>query len=323
MQLSVIIPTRNRSSLLSVALESLMTQDLASDQFEIIVIDNGSTDDTAARCKAFSQRTTSFTYRYEQAPGLHIARHLGMRLAKGDVLVYADDDIQARSSWLVSIRASFQNQRVGLVGGKIEPDYESEPPAWVLSMWRRTRHGTMLPQYSVLDFGDAVIEVESDFVWGCNFSIRKPLVERAGGFHPDSFPEDHIVYRGDGEIGLARKVQSMGYICLYNPDAAVRHRVSDQRMTLDYVRKRGFSQGISDSYTLTRHKRLPLNTVEQHGLMMKHHLQQRLRQILYQPGIGFKRYCQGYRAGFRFHQRSLVAVPDLLDWVLKESYLDS
>ena len=124
-------------------------------KFEIIVIDNGSTDDTAARCNAFSQRTQHFNYRYEQAPGLHIARHLGMRLAKGDVLVYTDDDIQARSSWLASIRASFQDHRVGLVGGKIEPDYESEPPPWVLSMWRRTRYGTMLPQYSVLDFGDA------------------------------------------------------------------------------------------------------------------------------------------------------------------------
>ena len=130
-KLSVIIPTRNRSSYLNGTLESICKQSLSQDEFEVIVIDNGSTDDTKEVTNSFTPRIKNLAYYYDDTPGLHVGRHRGLKLAKADILVYADDDIIAFTSWLQAIEEAFHDSSVALVGGKILPKYEANPPFWV------------------------------------------------------------------------------------------------------------------------------------------------------------------------------------------------
>ena len=95
MFLSVIIPTRNRADDLRDVLQSLLNQTLGSDRFEVLVVDNGSTDDTCSVAGEFTCSCGNFHYFFEKTPGLHAGRHRGLMEAAGDVLVFVDDDIVA------------------------------------------------------------------------------------------------------------------------------------------------------------------------------------------------------------------------------------
>jgi glycosyltransferase involved in cell wall biosynthesis len=86
MFISVIIPTRNRAKYLSGTLESLTKQTYPVSLFEAIVVDNGSNDNTKEVCEIFSKQFQSLRYFYDDNPGLHVGRHLGMKLAKSDTL---------------------------------------------------------------------------------------------------------------------------------------------------------------------------------------------------------------------------------------------
>ena len=134
-KLSVIIPTMNRANVLERALQSIVKQSLSNQAYEVIVVDNGSTDDTKAIVNNFDEHIENLVYIYDENPGLHVGRHRGLLAAKADILVYADDDIEALPTWLEGILESFENQSVVLVGGKNIPNFESTPPDWILEMW--------------------------------------------------------------------------------------------------------------------------------------------------------------------------------------------
>jgi len=255
MKLSVIIPTRNRANLLHTTLKSISLQTFPSNEFETIVIDNGSTDDTKQVVENCNKDIKNIRYFYDPTPGLHVGRHKGLKEARTELLVYADDDIEAFPDWLEAINESFQDNEVVLVGGKDLPKWETEPPYWIYEMWMDINDfGHSLGYLSILDFGNKIIEIDPGYVWGCNFSIRKRTLLEAKGFHPDGFPQDMIKYRGDGETSISNYIRKNKYKTIYNPKASVYHFVPKNRMTIDYFCKRAFNQGISDSFSDIRDK---------------------------------------------------------------------
>jgi len=316
MRITVIIPTRNRSALLARTLESLCYQSYPIEQFEIRVIDNDSTDQTAAICQQFSNKLPNLIYHHNPVLGLHAGRHVGLKAAKGDITVFTDDDVRAYPSWIEGIAMSFADPDVVLIGGKCLPDYESPPPSWLDTLWVDSRWGQWLGYYTLLDFGDEIREISPLFVWGCNFAIRKKVVFELGGFHPDGMPKDLIRYRGDGETSLSRNVLSRGYKTLYNPAASVYHFVSAERMTKDYVKWRSYIQGISDSYTHIRQSQ-GIKLQDEVIALIKHiikrvrHLNRPLRKMI----------SDSYLKGYRYHRHESKKDPQLLAWVLKNNYM--
>ena len=303
--LSVIIPTRNRAALLYNTLESLTSQIYPAEHVEVIVVDNGSTDSTAEVCKHFERRIINFKRIYDPRPGLHNGRHTGLKVASGDILVYGDDDIEATPTWLEGVAESFTDPSVALVGGKILPKFEVPPPEWVDRLSVRTDSGWSLGWYSLLDFGDTVHEIPHEYVWGCNFSIRKNILEKIGGFHPDSVPQDLIKYRGDGESAVSYSVRDLGFRAVYNPKATVYHVVSSDRLTTDYIYQRAFNQGVSNSYSSIRkdgvlsdqrHYATPIDTIKD-------------------------TVDRGLVDGFNYHQQMVRADSKLQEWVIRENYL--
>ncbi len=135
--ISVIIPTRNRVDLLTSAIQSLLTQTLDRDHFETLVIDNGSTDHTAEVVRGFSNQLPNLRYIHAPEPGLHVGRHRGMHEARGDVLVFADDDIEATPTWLESYHQIFCDAQVAMAGGNNFPLFIQPPPGWLKKLWEQ------------------------------------------------------------------------------------------------------------------------------------------------------------------------------------------
>lgn len=312
MKLSIIIPSRNRAKVLEKALESIVSQTLSRFFFEVIVIDNGSTDDTKIVVDSFVGKIENLVYIYDENPGLHIGRHRGLLAAKSDILVYGDDDIETLPTWLEGILESFEDESVALVGGKNMPNFESTPPSWILEMWERGGNQKVLGYLSILDFGDEIQAINPNYVFGCNFSIRKDVLLEAGGFHPDGMPQEIIKYRGDGENYVSKFVMDNGYKTIYNPKASVYHFVSNDRMTKKYFAQRSFNQGISDSYTDIRNG--------QRRNFFKIKLKFFIKKYLLGKDIEID---EQFIIGYEYHKNEAKKNGQLMEWIKRESYINN
>ena len=247
-QISVIVSTHNRCEYLRNTIISLQEQNFPKDKYEIMVVDNNSTDKTPEVIEGCNRNDKKeVVYVKEPNIGLHNARHAGAKAAKGEILAYVDDDVICDSNWLSELIKPYTDPEAGCVGGKILPKWEAEPPEWI----------KLYPSYlSLLDLGDEVKELKIPGIWGCNFSIRKSLLFEVGGFNPDAFGDKKLIwYRGDGEAGLLKKVLSIEKKVIYTPHAIVWHVIPENRLTLDYFKKRSFIEGISSSFLAYRTKR--------------------------------------------------------------------
>jgi len=316
--LSVIIPTRNNAGLLDRTLTSLEYQQYPGEQFEIIVIDNGSSDNTPAICKSWASRLRNFNCVSEPEPGLHRGRNLGMKLAKADILVYTDDDIQAEPSWLQSIAETFKDPEVGLVTGNNYPDYESTPPAWLIDMKQQLPFGWAIPPLSIMDFGTEQRIIDSKYVWGCNYSIRKDLLQEIGGFHPDGMPNELLHLRGDGESYVSAEVDRRHRSAMFIPGASINHFVPASRMTENYLRNRGYRQGVSKSYAVIRKcGGLTLNSVARLFI-----------SVIKSTIVGFasrnkgkNALLSGYARGILWHKWHCRRNAEIITWILKKDYM--
>jgi glycosyltransferase involved in cell wall biosynthesis len=336
--LSVIVPTRNRANMLKRALESITKQNLSQECFETIVVDNGSTDETREVVDSFVEKIPNLRYLYEETPGLHVGRHKGLKEAKADILVYADDDIEAFPTWLEGIAKAFEDKDVALVGGKNLPKFESDPPAWIKQMWETNRKGyKKVGALSILDLGNNVEKISPLLVYGCNYSIRKSVLIEAGGFHPDGMPQELIRYRGDGETHVSMYIQNKGYKAIYTPKASIYHIVPSKRMTEDYFCTRAFNQGISDSFSQIRARYLQ---TFQH----EHNVRQMItsvKKIMRWPAVKLltmikqfhindsscdkeiqEKIKAAYQAGWLYHQELFKNDASIAEHVLQRNYIE-
>jgi glycosyltransferase involved in cell wall biosynthesis len=325
---SVIVPTRDRADVLDACLASIAAQSLPREDFEVVVIDNGSTDHTAAVVARHASRL-ALQSRSEPEPGLHVGRHAGLRLARSDILVFADDDIVAEPTWLAAVVDAFADPAVALVGGNDRPLFERDPPAWLRAWWERPmRHGRALPHLSILDFGAGRFPIDPGYVWGCNYAIRRDALLAAGGFHPDGVPTDRLRWRGDGETHVSDWVRRSGRRTLFDGGASVGHRVPAARMTPEYFERRGYAQGISDSYTdLRRRAGAQARWVDRARRRARGTLARMLAAMRGPRGAAGRELRdvmhatqRAYLKGYDFHQREVRGDPALLDWVLREDY---
>lgn len=174
----------------------------------------------------------------------------------------------------------------------------------------------MLWNFSLVEFRENARFIPPHLVFGCNFIVRREVLELANGFHPDSFPRNMIVYRGDGESHVSNVVQQnqLRAICL--PDLSVRHRVSDHRLTVSYWVRRSFDQGISDSFASIRKQRQCIEARRRWWREIR-----LLLRLTRRRSNSFRRLSDIAReAGFLTHQRVMNRWPELLEWVMRPHY---
>jgi glycosyltransferase involved in cell wall biosynthesis len=323
--ISLIIPTRNRADLLDATLASIGNQTIGIKKFEIIVANNCSTDSTQEVIKKYKIKYPNLTSVEVSEPGLHNGRHAGMKIANGEILVFIDDDIEARPKWLECISNCFEEKEVALVGGNNYPMYLSCPPKWMLELWnkRSLNNYKAIFELSVIEFLNKPKRISPYLVWGCNFSIRKSVLIDAGGFHPDAMPKDKIHLRGDGETHVARYIHESGLHCRFHEDASIHHKITEERMQSKYFYSRAFNQGISDSYTSLREaNRMLLKNDRISTNMLIKKIAIKLFSITESRELRSVRsqYRKGYMLGYKFHQKNYQNDPLLRNWVHRPNY---
>jgi glycosyltransferase involved in cell wall biosynthesis len=323
MDLSIIIPTLNRAHLLEKTLLSISRNKVDFKLFEVLVIDNGSTDNTKLIVENFSQDFPyiNLFYHFEPEPGLLAGRHRGLFESKCEFLTYLDDDVELNNQFINKAISNFnQYPEYGLFTGPCFPLYDSYPPSWIFDFWQNCSDGKYLSYLSLLDFGEKVKEIDPLFVWGLNFSIRKKIVYDLGGFHPDNMPFDLQFYQGSGETAITYSAKKEGIKAMYDPLLLLHHFVPNERMTLNYFDRRAYYQGISESFFINR-----TNFSKSFGLfqyftkvisMFKNLLLNRRYYYLY------KRFENKKIESEQRHSRKFKTEEKYRMWVLKKDYFD-
>jgi glycosyltransferase involved in cell wall biosynthesis len=224
--LSIVLCTYNRSRLLDCALRALEQQTLDPARLEIIVIDNNSTDDTAAVTRRHLDRYPHIQYVFEAVQGLPFARNAGVAAARAPIVAFTDDDVEVAPEWAAAILKVFENPDVGYIGGKVLPVWAGAPrPAWV----PETHYGPLALQ----DRGNRPFSVGAHDARACligaNFAVRRCVFEAVGGFSP-AFP-----WGEDREFQL--RAWDRGVRGRYVPDVVAICRVPVDRLTKQYQRR--------------------------------------------------------------------------------------
>jgi glucosyl-dolichyl phosphate glucuronosyltransferase len=341
--ISIIIPTCNRCKSLKITLESILNQDFVRD-FEVIVVDNGSIDETKNICAEFSPTIKNFIYHYDEVPGLLTGRHKGAMISSGEILSFIDDDVELSTGWLNGIDDCFrESPDVHFVTGPNLPKYESYPPPWLNYFWNTTPYGgKMCTWLSLLDLGHEKIEVDPTYVFGLNFSIRKQTLFELKGFHPDCIPSHLQQFQGDGETGLSIKGRRLGYKAIYTPKALLYHCVPSSRLSAEYFEKRAYYAGVCNSYTALRdkdftrivpavsiiQKRKKVRIVKDWLVSIKGKLNQYfgkapIGDALPESIIELKRILYDReKQGYEFHQKAFHSDEQIRQWVLRDNYFD-
>jgi glycosyltransferase involved in cell wall biosynthesis len=211
---SVIVPVWNRELQIKLCLTALMHQDYPSDLYEIIVVDNGSTDGTLAAIRSFPR------VRLLQAsdPGSYSARNIGIAAATGEYLAFTDSDCLPATDWLSAAAVAIkQHPEVAIYGGAIEL-FASERDLRVCHIYETLFH---MRQETAVRTGRCIT---------ANWVSPSAVIRRVGGFN--------AAMKSSGDNELARRIHALKLPLLYVPTMVVRHPVRGRVAALIQKRRR-------------------------------------------------------------------------------------
>jgi len=229
--ISVIICSYNRANYIVQALKSLSVQSLPTSTFEVIVVDNNSTDDTASVCSEYMKENTGLNIFYltETQQGSSFARNTGAKHAHGELLVFMDDDAVAKEDFLERILAFFdEHPEAGGLGGRITPLYIPHEPKWmshfVSSLVGNFNYSNVLTTFS-----------EDKYPLESNMAVRKLDFDEIGGFN-ENLPGVKGTLRigGEGKDFFFR-LKKLGKPIFYDPSVQVQHVVETSKLTRAYM----------------------------------------------------------------------------------------
>lgn len=241
--LSVIVCTYNRAGYLYNVLHSVAAGGYAD--YEIVLVDNNSTDQTKGECDRFcaDHPEVDFRYYFEPQQGLSYARNRGISEAKGDVIVYVDDDALVNSEYLATYADFFEKHPDAVAaGGPILPQYDGcEEPEWMSHYTRQLVTGKLWLGQQEREFP------KGSFPGGGNAAYRRRVFEEVGLFNTD------LGRKGDSLIGaeekdLFDKMTSKGMKFYYLPTAVLYHLIPPRKLTDDYFKRLTYGIGKSERY---------------------------------------------------------------------------
>lgn len=231
MDISVIISTYNRCDLLGRAISSILAQEPDTPPFELIIVDNNSSDGTKQVVESFAATDPRVRYVFEERQGLSYGRNAGLAASEGQFIIYTDDDVVVTPNWVRKFHeASLRYSDADFLGGKVLPIWEVEPEPWL---------DALAPPLALQDMGNQPVKVTLEHqrcLIGACLGIRRTTFDKAGLFDPktqrvgDSIgsTEDY-----DWELSVWKK----GGYGLYVPDVVCAAEISANRMVKSYHRR--------------------------------------------------------------------------------------
>jgi glycosyltransferase involved in cell wall biosynthesis len=234
MKITVAICTWNRSSLLKQTLKTMCGLACLSDiDWELLVVNNCCNDDTD---EVVDTLTANLPLRliHEAIPGLSNARNKAIEKAKGDYIVWTDDDVLVEKNWLVAyVNAFLKYPETAIFGGPIEPCFEGTPPDWLINNW-----SCFSSAYAKRDFGDKSIalSVEGNIIpYGANFAVRMSE-QRRFKYDPELGLRKTEIILGE-EFQVIKSILEHGFSGRWIPEAKVKHWIPQSRQSLDYLKR--------------------------------------------------------------------------------------
>lgn len=237
--ISLVVCTYNRSGSLLKTLESIAQSTVPPDFFwELLIVDNNSTDNTRSLVEAFGKSVAlNVRYLFEPKQGLSHARNCAIANAKGDLIVFTDDDVLVDPHWFEEVVKPFAEPECTAVGGKIIAVWNSKRPKWF------SEHGPYALDKAIISFDMG--NQDSDLQrapFGANMAFRKEAFEKFGGFRTDLGRQGNDVMVGE-DTELTRRMLKGGARFRYASRAIVYHPVEPQRATKKYFQTYYKSQG--------------------------------------------------------------------------------
>ena len=241
-KLSIIICTYNRDKYLYNCLKNIAENDFPFENYEIVLINNNSTDNTENECRKFQKDfpQTDFRYFVEKNQGLSFARNRGIDEAKGNVLVFLDDDAFVEKDYLKNLSENLKKHPDwSAFGGKITPKFESgETPKW-LSKWTYS-------WVSAIDLGKKTQEFLGEkYPIGANMGIKADILAKIGKFNTELGRSKNNLMGGE-EKDIFNRIKNFGGKIYYFPDIEVLHVIPESRTTTDYIKRMGLGVGMSE-----------------------------------------------------------------------------
>ena len=256
-KISLIIPSFNRRKQLMIALKTLVDQDYDPSEYEIIIVDNNSSDDTISYLNEYINQNKGIinaSYAIEKRQGLVYTRHTGAFHAKGNILIFGDDDAIFEPNFISEVVSVYNEwPQVGAVGTKILIQWDEKPDSWVHQF-----ESTM----GKLDYGSDVIIKKGLYINGGSFSIRKEILKSLLGFN---IGQKGQYLLGDCETGLCRKLANADIPIGWTPKTTVWHyQLKHINGTIKDIKRRYYNNGIARSY----HDKYVINSFPLSSLVM-------------------------------------------------------
>lgn len=234
MQLTVAMATYNRSHLLRESLDHLTRLRVPAGTWDLIVVDNASTDDTKTVASSFESRLP-LQYRYESRSGLCHARNHALSHCRGDVIAFIDDDVLVDPDWLRTLEAAVARwPEAAAWGGPIEPWFPTEPDQILLKAFPRLANGFAGLEADL----PAGLLPPPAHIYGASMAFRISALDGLR-FDPRLGPskdKTHVGITGE-DVDFIDRLRARGGHVYWVPEMRVKHYVDPHRMTLPYLRR--------------------------------------------------------------------------------------
>jgi len=251
-QVSVVVTTYNRADYLPRCLEAVAAQNIAPEVFDVIVVDNNSKDQTKEVVQDFIHTHPRLNVHYylETTQGTSFARNCGIQNARGEYILFTEDDAAPYSNWIRILMEQFKDPSLMCAGGSIILDYLGQKkPLYLEGDLQGLLGGFQLP-YSVPTY----VTTWTEYPWGGNMAFRKSIFSDVGLFNTEMGPSGKKRMTAE-ETEFIDRINKAGGKILYIPEARVRHFVPPERLQKSHLYRVGLGLASSHVY-LTQDKRI-------------------------------------------------------------------
>lgn len=228
---TIVVCTYNRADSLRETLCALRSLEAPPGlRWQVIVVDNNSTDHTAQTVRELSRHWPQLEYVFEPAQGLSHARNRGIAVARGEFILFTDDDVLPQRDWLERTLDGLHRLQADACGGYIAPIWERRPPAWLTERF----HGFLAVRMDRED--DGLLRSGDPTPFGANMAFRKSVFDQVGLFDTSRGRIGKVLASGeDGE--MFERLRAAGLRLAFLGSARVQHKVEAFRCTKAYLRR--------------------------------------------------------------------------------------
>ena len=240
---SVMMATRNRAGELARTLDTMCSLRLSRVSAELIIIDNGSTDNTKEVVERFRDRLP-IKYCVEPKPGKNVALNSGLEIAGGELLVFTDDDVLVEPDWLTEWSAGASRwPEYSVFGGPILPEWPGPVPAYITDM------PFLSPAYAILNpEQEEGLFIDDGMPFGPNLAVRRCIFQADGYRFNESIGPSGSNYIMGSETELLRRLRNAGQHAIFLPRTGVRHVIRSEQLTPKWLYGRAYRFGRTRAF---------------------------------------------------------------------------